>query len=178
MFQEGVVRPAPDAAAPAPVPDPVDNQMAARTVFALASLLESQGANPYRVRAYRRAALGLLRLPQGAGAYLNSEGELVLPWLGERLRRKLGELVRQGRMQFQDELMAQLPRPYRELLAVPGIGPKTAARLMSEAGIFGLAALERAAREGRLRRLRGIGVRRESQWGQVAAELLHPADAA
>jgi DNA polymerase (family 10) len=147
-------------------------------VFALAALLESQGANPYRVRAYRRAALGLLRLPHGAGEYLNPAGELVLPWLGERLRRKLGELVRQGRMQFQDELMAQLPRPYRELLAVPGIGPKTAARLMSEAGVFGLEALERAAREGRLRRLRGIGVWRESQWGQAAAELLHPADAA
>jgi DNA polymerase (family 10) len=181
MFQEGVVPPAVGPQAPpqvAEVPTQLDNQMAARSVFAIASLLESQGANPYRVRAYRRAALGLLRLPQGAGVYLNAAGELVLPWLGERLRRKLGELVRQGRMQFQEELMASLPQPFRELLLVPGIGPKTAARLMSEAGIFGLEALERAAREGRLRRLRGIGVWRESQWGQAAAELLRPAEAA
>jgi DNA polymerase (family X) len=181
MFQEGVTPSGAETRGSTEVtqvPAPPDNLTAARSVFALASLLESQGANPYRVRAYRRAALGLLRLPQEAGQYLNTEGELVLPWLGERLRRKLGELVRQGRMQFQDELMAQLPQPYRELLAVPGIGPKTAARLMSEAGVFGLEALVRAAREGRLRRLRGIGVWRESQWEQAAAELLRPAEAA
>ena len=185
MFQEGVTLPGADTQGSAEaitqvaqVPAPPDNLTAAQSVFALASLLELQGANPYRVRAYRRAALGLSRLPQEAGQYLNTEGELVLPWLGERLRRKLGELVRQGRMQFQDELMAQLPRPYRELLAVPGIGPRTAARLMSEAGVFGLEALVRAAREGRLRRLRGIGVWRELQWEQAAAGLLRPAEAA
>jgi DNA polymerase (family 10) len=154
------------------------NRTAARALFGVAALLESQGANPYRVRAYRRAAVGMLRLPAGAGRYLSDSGDLVLPWLGERLQRKLGQLVRQGRMEFHEELLASLPQPLRELLAVPGIGPRTAARLMAEAGVFGLVDLIRAADEGRLRVLRGIGPRREAQWAAAAAALLAPPDAA
>ena len=150
----------------------MDNRDAARIVFVIASLLEGQGANPYRVRAYRRAALGMLRLPEPAARYASVEGELQLPWLGPRLRRKLGELVTRGRMEFHDEMLAELPPPYRELLAVPGIGPKTAERLIREAEISGLDELARAARDGRLRRLRGIGAVRERQLGDAAEALL------
>ncbi|MBA2451507.1 MAG: histidinol-phosphatase [Chloroflexi bacterium] len=150
----------------------MENRDAARFVFGIASLLESQGANPYRVRAYRRAALGLLNLPTPAVEYVNGDGELALPWLGPRLRRKLGELVLLGRMQFQDELLAQLPGPFRELLAVPGVGPKTAERLIRELGIHGVLELAIAAREQRLQTLRGIGPRRERQFGQGAEALV------
>src|SRR4028118_1783899 len=68
----------------------VDNGEAARALFGVAALLEAQGANRYRVQAYRRAAVGMLRLPQGAFRYLDARGELTLPWLGKRLRRTLG----------------------------------------------------------------------------------------
>jgi DNA polymerase (family X) len=149
----------------------VQNRDAARFVFGVASLLESQGANPYRVRAYRRAALGLTGLPQPALEYTNAAGELELPWLGPRLRRKLGELVVYGRMQFQDELLAALPGPFRALLSVPGVGPKTAERLIS-LGIRSVADLARAAREHRLQQLRGIGPRREQQLGEAAEALV------
>src|SRR5690242_17112024 len=108
-------------------PPIVDNAQAARTIFTIATLLESRGANRYRVNAYRRAAIGLLRLPQGAAAFVDGKGELNLPWLGPRLRRKLGELVAKGRMQFHQELLAELPASVRALLEVPGIGPKKAA---------------------------------------------------
>jgi DNA polymerase/3'-5' exonuclease PolX len=150
----------------------VDNREAAGTIFAIASLLESQGANPYRVRAYRRAAIGMLRLPEQAGRYADAKGELDLPWLGTRLRRKLGELVTRGRMQFHDELLAELPRPFRELLAVPGVGPKTAERLIGDLKIRSVRGLARAAREGRLRTLRGIGPVRERRLGEAAETLL------
>src|SRR5437773_10129110 len=102
---------APTLALPAPLPaaPPVDNRRASRTIFAVAALLESLGANPYRVWAYRRAALGVLRLPVEAERFLDDGGELALPWLGPRLRRKLGELVRHGRVQFYDDLAADLP---------------------------------------------------------------------
>ena len=150
----------------------MDNLQAARTIFAVASLLESQGANPYRVRAYRRAAISLLYLPEEAARFTNEAGELALPWLGERLRRKLGELVTRGQMQFYRELLAELPAPLRELLAVPGVGPKTAPRLIGELGIGSVGELADAAQQGRLRTLRGIGAVREQQLGAAAAALL------
>lgn len=150
----------------------VDNAQAARNIFAVAALLESQGANPWRVRAYRRAAVGMLRLPVEAGRLTNEAGELPLPWLGERLRRKLGELVTHGQMQFHQDILAELPRPFRELLAVPGVGPRTARRLVDELGIRGVRGLARAARTGRLRTLRGIGPVRERKLGEAAEAML------
>lgn len=147
------------------------NQECAFEIFAVASLLEERGANPYRVRAYRRAALRLLRMSEDAAHFLDERGELALPGLGPRLRRKLGELVRTGHLSFHDELIAAEPRPIRTLLAVPGIGPKTADRLVGECKVRGLKSLARAARTGRLQRLRGIGPARERAWGE-AAELI------
>jgi DNA polymerase (family 10) len=153
----------------------VNNRERALQVFAAASYLAARGANPYRVRAYQRAALRLLRMSEDASVYLDERGELDLPGLGQRLRRKLGELVRTGRMSFHDELIAAEPRPIRTLMTVPGIGPKTADRLVGELKIRGLKGLARAARQGRLRQLRGIGQAREQAWGEAAELLLTPA---
>jgi len=153
----------------------VDNRNRAKYVFAVASILEALGANPYRIRAYRRAAVGLQRLPEDAGAYLDEAGELNLPWLGPRLRTKLGELVRTDRMCFQEELIGALPRPMRELIAVPGVGPRWAERLTSELEIETVEDLARAAGESRLRGRRGIGTVRERQLGEAARALLESA---
>ena len=84
MFQEGVTPPGghPGEHRGDPGARPAGQPDGGVVTLALASLLNSQGANPYRVRLPARA-LGLLRLPHEAGQYLNTEGELVLPWLGE-----------------------------------------------------------------------------------------------
>ncbi len=146
----------------------MENREAALTLFGVAALLEAQGANPYRVRAYRRAARGLLRLSVRAGEYVDARGECDLPWLGPRLRRKLGELVTRGRMEFHDALLAQLPPTLRDLLEVPGIGPKTADRLMTQLGVRSKRGVVRAARQGRLRTLPMIGERLERKLGDAA----------
>jgi DNA polymerase (family 10) len=154
----------------------VSNQDAARTLFGVAALLESQGANRYRVRAYRRAALSLMRLATPAEGLTDQDGQLNLPWLGPRLRRKLGELLTLGRMQFHVELIAELPPALRELLSVPGVGPKTAERLIRELDVRSVEQLARAAQQHRLRALRGIGELRERRLGEAAAAtLLAPA---
>ncbi len=150
----------------------MDNRSAALSLFQLAALLEHQQANPYRVRAYRRAAVGLLRLPDEAVRYATPDKQLPLPWLGERLRRKLGELVVDGRMRFHDEVVAELPRPMRALLSIPGVGPRTATRLIDELGVTTVAGVARAARQGRLRTVRGIGEARERLLGEAAGQLL------
>ena len=150
----------------------MNNRQAARTLFGVAALLESEGGNPYRVRAYRRAACSLLALPAEANLYINAANELPLPWLGKRLRRKLGELLTSGHMQFHEDLLDALPPVKRELLGIPGVGPKTAQRLEAELHLDGAQAVAHAAQEGRLRQLRGIGPTRERQLGQAAAELV------
>ena len=156
----------------------MSNQDAARTLFGVASLLESQGANPYRVRAYRRAALSLMRLTIPAEQLTDQDGQLNLPWLGPRLRRKLGELLTLGRMQFHVELIAELPPAVRELLSVPGVGPKTTERLIRELDVRSVEQLAEAARQGRLRTLRGIGQVRERRLGEAASATLQLAEAA
>jgi DNA polymerase (family 10) len=153
----------------------MENREAARQIFEIASLLETQGANPYRVRAYRRAALGLLYLPARADQLTTETGELELPWLGPRLRRKLGELVSKGHMEFHDDLVAQIPKPFLELLTIPGVGPKTATRLIEELGIRSIAGVARAARAHKLRQVYWIGPERERRLGRVAESLLQRA---
>ena len=150
----------------------MSNREYALEIFAVASLLEARGANAYRVRAYRRAAVRLLTMSENAATYLDEQGDLAMPGLGARLRRKLGELVRTGHLSFHDELIAAEPRPIRTLLTVPGIGPKTADRLVGETRVRGLRSLARAARQGRLQRLRGVGPARERAWGEAAERLL------
>jgi DNA polymerase (family 10) len=75
-------------------------------------------------------------------------------------------------MQFHRDLLAGLPRPLRELLAVPGVGPKTAARLLGETNVRSVRGLLRAARRGQLQRLRGFGPRREANLAAAAGQLL------
>ena len=149
----------------------MDNRERAIRILTVAALLEARGANPYRVRAYRRAAFAFLALPKDASAYLDEQGELSLPMFGPRLRRKLGELVRTDNLTFHDELLAALPTPMRELMTIPGIGPIFSQRLIDEAGIQSLEALADAAHAGNLQRVRGVGPLRARHWGE-AAELL------
>ena len=149
----------------------MDNRERALRIFTVAYLLEARGANPFRVRAYRRSAFGLLALPKDASAYLDAHGDLALPTLGPRLRRKLGELVRTDTLTFHDELVAELPAPMRLLMTIPSIGPIFSARLIEDGGITDLEGLSTAAQQGALRNLRGVGPRRERAWGE-AAELL------
>ncbi|MFN0074582.1 MAG: helix-hairpin-helix domain-containing protein [Chloroflexota bacterium] len=134
--------------------------------------MRTKGGNPYRVRAYRRAALGLLYLPNRADQYTTENGELYLPWLGPRLRRKLGELVTHGHLPFHDDLVAQFPKPFRELLTIPGVGPKTATRQIKDLGIRSIAGVAKSARARKLRLVYWIGPEREQRLGQAAEALL------
>ena len=108
------------------------NREIAHVLFNIATLLELAEGNPYRIRAYRRAARGMLRLNVEAKDLLAAGGELPLPGLGKRLRAKIGQLVQGGRMAFYEELIAEQHPAIQALMAVPGVGPKTAGRLFTE----------------------------------------------
>jgi DNA polymerase (family 10) len=151
----------------------ITNKDAADILFNVATILELAEDNPYRVRAYRRAARLLLANPEEARVKLvdgKAGKEFDLPGLGLRLRRKLGELLSTGRMRFYVELCADLPDDVARLMQIPSVGPKTALRLHEELGLTTPAEVYAAAQSGKIRTLYGFGPKREQQ-------LLHGAEA-
>lgn len=132
----------------------------------IANVLELMNDNPYRVAAYRRAA-SLLMSAEGDLHDLLRPGrhgdELMLPGLGERMRRKLAEFLTTGRMDFSVELRTALPESARDLLRIRTVGPRTALRLTEELGLQSVEEVAEAARAGKIRRLRGFGPKRERQ---------------
>lgn len=148
------------------------NREAADVLFNVATILEMAEDNPYRVRAYRRAARLMLRHPGDARVRLNERSELELPGLGIRLRRKLGELLTTGRMGFYVELCAEMPDEIRNLMLIPGVGPKTAFRLHEELGLTTAGDVVEAATTHRIRLLFGFGDRREQALLNGAREVL------
>src|SRR5579859_3405535 len=86
------------------LPARVSNQQVAEVLFNIATILEMQQANPYRVTAYRNAARGSLALGDPIVDVLARGARLEWPGLGQRLRRKITELVTTGRMTFYDDL--------------------------------------------------------------------------
>jgi DNA polymerase/3'-5' exonuclease PolX len=155
----------------------ITNHDAALILLNIASVIEMLAGNPFRVRAYRRAARLLLRLHRPASDYLTPGGELALPMLGASLRKKLGELFAQGEMQFYHDLYASLPPEMVRLMEVRGIGPRIALRLYVELGIGSAEELIAAADAGKIRGLYRFGARSEAKLAAAARQLLAPAAA-
>jgi len=123
----------------------------------LADLLEIQGANPFRVRAYRNAARTVGGLPRSVAAMVVEGADLSeLPGIGKDLAGKIGEIVETGHLALLDETEKTVPRDLIELLALPGLGPKRVQRLHEELSIDTVGELRRAAETGKIAKLRGF----------------------
>lgn len=151
----------------------VNNQKVAEVLFNIATILEMQNANPYRVLAYRNAARGVLALDRPVTAYVERGERPPVPGLGERLTRKITELVTTGHMTFYDDLCEEsLPEDVRELMRVPHVGPRTALRLVGQLDIHTVPQLWEAAERNQLRQHYGFGPRSEARIGTGAQALL------
>ena len=127
----------------------------------MADLLEYRGDNPFRIRAYRRAAQNLESF-SGDLQRLADEGRLKeLSGIGSDLADKIAEYLSAGKIGAVERLRAAVPRGILELLEVPGLGPKTAKLLTERLRISGVEELERAARAHRLRQLPGFQAKKE-----------------
>ncbi|HEY7835201.1 MAG TPA: helix-hairpin-helix domain-containing protein [Ktedonobacterales bacterium] len=156
-----------------PQPGRVTNAQVAEVLFNIATLLEMQMANPYRVVAYRNAARGSLALGEPITAVLARGARLEWPGLGQRLRRKITELVTTGRMTFYDDLAEEsLPDDVRALMRVPHIGPRIALRLAGQLDIHSVPELLRAAQAHQLRPHYGFGPRSEQRLAAGAQAVL------
>jgi DNA polymerase (family 10) len=127
----------------------------------MADLLEFRGDNPFRIRAYRRAAQNLESFG-GDLDQLASAGRLTeLSGIGADLADKITEYLRSGRIEALERLRHSIPQGVLALLEVPGIGPKTAKLLTQRLKISTLEELEAAAKTHRLRQLPGFQERKE-----------------
>lgn len=138
------------------------NVKVARLLEETASILEDQGANPYRVQAYRNAAQTLLKLEKPVTEILEAQGVdglKELPAVGESIARFIRTAVETGRLPMLERLRGE-SEPELLLASVAGIGRKLAERLHRELGIDTLEELETAAHDGRLARLAGFGAKR------------------
>jgi len=120
----------------------------------MADLLEIENANPFRVRAYRRAAATIEDLPESAAKML-AEGKKLstLPGIGADLAGKIEEICESGHLAALDEVEARTPSTLAALTAIPGLGPKRVRLLHETLGIASVADLAKAARAGKLRDL-------------------------
>ncbi len=143
------------------MPIPLNQQIAMKLAQA-ADLLEQQGANPFRVSAYRRASETVSRLEQDIGELTEtggSAGLIALPNIGKGIASAIQELVTTGKWAQLERLRGTLD-PVHLFQTVPGIGPKMAEQIHETLHIDTLEALETAAWDGRLDAVRGVGPRR------------------
>lgn len=139
----------------------IQNAEVAARLSEAGKLLAEQGANPYRARAYQRAAELLLSLPRPVAELVHAEGTQgleKLPGIGSGLARAIRDIVHTGRLPMVDRLRGESD-PVALLASIPGIGERTADRLHHDLGIHTLEQLEQAAHEGRLAGL-GLGEKR------------------
>jgi Holliday junction resolvasome RuvABC DNA-binding subunit len=136
----------------------VNEEIAAR-LEEVARILNEQGANSFRVEAYRRAATTLRRLSRPVTEIIHNEGIAglrQLPGIGETLARAIYQTAESGRLPILERLRGEAD-PVVLLASVPGIGKVFARRLHEELGIDTLEELEAAAHDGRLADIAGLG---------------------
>jgi len=139
----------------------VDNQSLARVFGEIADLLEIKGENAFKIRAYRGASETIAAWPD-AVARLDDKQLRDLPGIGKDLAKKIRELVETGACGYHQELLQEFPPTILDLLRLQGVGPKTVALLYSSLNIRTLDDLAAAARDGRLRELKGMGAKKEA----------------
>ncbi|MBM3172544.1 MAG: DNA polymerase/3'-5' exonuclease PolX [Chloroflexi bacterium] len=124
----------------------------------IADLLEIKGENPFKIRAYQRAARTIDHLPKEIEIMLDEGEDLQrIPGVGEAIAKKTTELITTGKLKYYEELKAEFPEGITGLLEIPGVGPKTAKKLSAELGITSVDALEQAIKDGHVAHLFRLG---------------------
>jgi len=129
----------------------------------LADISEILGEESFKVIAYRRAATRIRETPSPVAELALAGRATDLPGVGKTIEQKVVEVVEDGEMHALTKRRQQVPVGVVEFLRLPGVGPKTAARIWTELGVTTLDGLQAAAQDGRLRELSGLGARSEEK---------------
>ncbi len=141
----------------------MDNARYADLLNEIAALLEVSGANPFKVRAFQRAARTVDGLPDALDARIADGTVTDIDGIGKSIAADLKELRERGSCGVLDDLRASLPPGITQLLDIQGLGPKKVQKIYDTLGIGDIDTLEAYARDGRLADLPGFGKRTEEK---------------
>lgn len=127
-------------------------------------LLELQGENPFKVRAYQSGARALEAIEEAELAKLIAEDRLQdVKGIGDALSKKIAELHRTGKLEFFEKLKASVEPGLVQMLEIPGLGPKKIRALRDKLGITDIATLTQACNEGKIAELDGFGAKTQEK---------------
>ncbi|MDD5566421.1 MAG: DNA polymerase/3'-5' exonuclease PolX [Candidatus Omnitrophica bacterium] len=132
------------------------NLTIAETFRNISRLLEIRQDNPFRIRAYERAAQAIEGLNEDIEIMAGKGTLREIPGIGKDLERKIKEFIETGKIRAYEELKKSFPDGLLELLRIPSVGPKTAKLLYDELQIHNVAGLESAIAKGKLKGIFGI----------------------
>ena len=138
----------------------MENLDIARTLTEVADLLEINGANPFRIRAYRDAVRTVNGLTRSLSAMV-AEGEDLteLQGVGKKVDLHIRELLQTGQLTVLDEITAEIPRTLAQLTQLDGVGPKKAKKLWEKLKVESVEMLEAEIDKGTVQQLDGFGVK-------------------
>jgi DNA polymerase (family 10) len=138
----------------------MQNPDIARLFSEIADLLEIQGANPFRVRAYRNAARTIADSAEPLAGVVTAGGDLTeLPGIGEDLADKIATIVKTGGLPLHRQLVKELSPGVLDLLRIPGLGPKRVKLLRSKLKVKSAADLAKVLEAGKVAKLPGFGAK-------------------
>ncbi|MBU4140305.1 MAG: DNA polymerase/3'-5' exonuclease PolX [Candidatus Omnitrophica bacterium] len=132
------------------------NKEVAEIFRQIAEILEIQEENPFRIRAYLKAAQNVESLSRDVAEVAEKDELEKIPGVGKDLAEKIKEIVKTGKLKFYEQLKDNIPEGLTILMSVPGLGPKTAKLLFDELKIKNIEGLEKAARAHKISALPGI----------------------
>ncbi len=141
----------------------MDKVQVAAVLDDIGVLLALKGENPFRCNAYHNASRAIQQLA-GDLAQIVSAGELTsIPGIGETLRDKITTLVTTGQLPFYEKLKDETPPGLREMLRLPGLGPKKIKALFDDLGIADLELLKQACEQDKVAALKGFGAKTQQK---------------
>jgi len=151
---------------------PVTNRDIAQQFEQVADLLEIEGANPFRVRAYRNAARTIGAYSRGmAEMIVQGEDLTALPGIGKDLAAKIREIVETRHLELLDEVAEHTPAGLSDVMRIEGLGPKRARVLHEELGVGSLEDLAKAVAAHAVSELPGFGEKTEQRVREGIARL-------
>lgn len=141
----------------------MDKKEISKILEEIGMMLELQGENPFKTRAYINGARTIELLKEDIHAVVQEDRLKEIKGIGKALQEKITEFVSTGKLNYYEELKSQIPEGLFEILKIPGLGPKKVKALYDNLEISTIGELEYACLENRLIDLKGFGEKTQNK---------------